>query len=123
MKRRELMFNRITAATAIVSVIITLGVLIASSIQFKRSLELSQAQLNLSKTERLELLQSGQPILGVSSGGFTPIKHDRTVEIDYLVHLQNFGVRPAINLKCKQYAFVMSRSDKTATPIDIFEVK
>lgn len=123
MTKTEIILNFTTVITGILALFIAWRVFIVGNKQFEKNLELSQDQLNLSKTERIELQKASRPILVINTGGFLPIKNDNGIKISYITKLQNSGIRPATDIHIKLIALALNKSDNTITILDTFDEK
>lgn len=104
--------------TGILTVGIAIWVVFVGQSQFRANLKISEEQLKLSKTEREQAIESGIPILAISTSGFTPIFDSNYYE--YVFKLQNYGDRPAYNIRIELYAIVYN-NDNRPSIIDRFD--
>lgn len=104
--------------TGVISIGIAIWVIYVGQSQFKANLKVSEEQLKLYKLEREESVASGIPILATATSGFTPVFENKYYE--YLIKLQNFGERPAYNIRIKLYSIGYDENIKL-TLIDKFD--
>jgi len=96
--------------TGILTILIAWKVFVVGQSQFEANLKISEAQLKLSETERQQTIESGIPILAVSKSGFTPILENNYFE--FLFKLENYGDRPAYNIRIQLYSIGYNREGK-----------
>jgi hypothetical protein len=96
--------------TGIISICIAIWVIFVGDSQFKTNLKISAEQLNLYKTERLQTVELGAPILAIATSGFTPVIEDNYYQ--FILKLQNYGERPAYDVAIDLYSIGYDKNDK-----------
>lgn len=94
--------------TGILTLGITLWIIFIGQSQFKVTSKISEEQLQLSKLEREQIVDAGVPLLGVATNGFTPIFEKGYY--NFLLKIQNYGERPAYNIKISLYSIGLQNS-------------